>query len=159
MNFPVQRKMCRLAAQKGQSVVEFALLVPFLLILMMGIIEFGYLINCHVSVANATREGARAAALGRTPTQVNSAVIASSGAVVVTSSNITVQKSTDGGTTWTTLGTTTYTSGSTITYNNAAGGDLVRVTVSVQFQQLTNFIPGLNNHMITKVVVMRREAT
>lgn len=46
----------------GQSLVESALLLPFISLLLIGIFEFGMLMYAHVQVANAAREAARAAA-------------------------------------------------------------------------------------------------
>ena len=45
--------------QGGQSAVEFALVLPILLILLIGILEVGHLVFVYVSVFNASREAAR----------------------------------------------------------------------------------------------------
>ncbi len=45
--------------ERGQSMVEFALAVPVFMALVMGIIEFGYLMFTYSSVFSATREAAR----------------------------------------------------------------------------------------------------
>jgi Flp pilus assembly protein TadG len=45
--------------------VEFALIVPMLVVLLVGIIEFGAAYNTQLTLQAAAREGARAAALGR----------------------------------------------------------------------------------------------
>jgi len=50
--------------QKGQAMVEMALLLPILLLLFMGIFEFGRVMNAYLIVNNAAREGARNTALG-----------------------------------------------------------------------------------------------
>ena len=55
---------------RGQSVVEFALVLPVFLIILMGIIEFGLLMSDYVIVVNAAREGARYATLGNTDDDV-----------------------------------------------------------------------------------------
>ena len=49
---------------RGQSLVEFALILPVLLILVFGIIDFGMGLRSYISLTNATREGARFAAVG-----------------------------------------------------------------------------------------------
>jgi Flp pilus assembly protein TadG len=49
---------------RGAAALEFALVVPLLLILSMAIIEFGRAYNVVVSLQGASREGARALALG-----------------------------------------------------------------------------------------------
>lgn len=49
----------------GQSLVEFALILPILLMLVLGVLEFGWMLNAKVTVNSAAREGARTrAALG-----------------------------------------------------------------------------------------------
>lgn len=49
--------------QRGAALVEFAILAPFLLLLLLGIIEFGYLFAQFNEVRHAVREGARYAAV------------------------------------------------------------------------------------------------
>lgn len=51
------RKMHR--DQNGQSLVEFALILPLLLLIVMGILEFGLMFNVYLTINNASREGAR----------------------------------------------------------------------------------------------------
>lgn len=50
---------CKATAEKGQELVEFALLLPLLLLLLLGIIEFGIAVFHYNSIANAGREVAR----------------------------------------------------------------------------------------------------
>jgi Flp pilus assembly protein TadG len=45
----------------GQSLVEFALVIPFVLLLFMAIFDFGTAIFTYNSLTNAAREGARLA--------------------------------------------------------------------------------------------------
>jgi Flp pilus assembly protein TadG len=49
--------------QEGQAMVETVLMIMVVLLLLMGIIEFGFLFFAYVRVSNATREGARAGSL------------------------------------------------------------------------------------------------
>lgn len=44
----------------GQAIVELAFVLPFIVILMLGLIEFGILFYDKAMVTNASREGARA---------------------------------------------------------------------------------------------------
>jgi len=46
-------------SQRGQQLVEFALLLPLLLLLLFGIIEFGIAVFRYDTIANASREIAR----------------------------------------------------------------------------------------------------
>jgi hypothetical protein len=48
----------RQVARRGQSLVEFALFVSVLLALLAGLLNFGALLNAHLAVTYATRQGA-----------------------------------------------------------------------------------------------------
>jgi hypothetical protein len=43
----------------GQSLVEVAITLPFLFILFLGMVEFGFMLNHYVALTDATRESAR----------------------------------------------------------------------------------------------------
>jgi TadE-like protein len=45
--------------RRGQSIVEFALMAPILLILLSGIFEFGFMFSSYLSVIDAARNSAR----------------------------------------------------------------------------------------------------
>jgi Flp pilus assembly protein TadG len=64
----------RLKSERGAEVVEFALVLPMLLLLGLGIFDFGMLFQRYEVVTNAAREGARAGAVGLTQAQVTSVV-------------------------------------------------------------------------------------
>ena len=64
----------RLKKNKGQSLVETALVLPILLLILMGIIDFGMMFNNYLIVSNASREGARNAAVGATDSEINAIV-------------------------------------------------------------------------------------
>ena len=53
----------RFANDRGQATVEFALILPLLVLCIAGIIWVGQLATMQVRVENAAREGARAAAV------------------------------------------------------------------------------------------------
>jgi hypothetical protein len=46
---------------RGQSLVEFALVSPIFLLILSGIMDFGFLLYSRMTVINAAREGARIA--------------------------------------------------------------------------------------------------
>lgn len=54
--------------EHGASIVEFAIVLPLLLLLIGGMIDFGRLFYTEVMITNAAREGARAAMYGNSPT-------------------------------------------------------------------------------------------
>jgi hypothetical protein len=53
----------------GQALVEFAFVLPVLLLLMVAIIDFGIIFYTQITVTNAAWEGARAGATIVDPTQ------------------------------------------------------------------------------------------
>ena len=50
-------------SERGQSLVEFALVLPIFLVLVLGIIDFGLGLKSWITITNAAREGARYAAV------------------------------------------------------------------------------------------------
>ena len=44
---------------RAQSMVEFAILLPILLMLFSGMVEFGFMLNTYLSILDATRQAAR----------------------------------------------------------------------------------------------------
>lgn len=59
---------------RGQALVEFALILPILLLLIVGAMEFGLIIHQYMVVTEAAREGARSAAVGGSDGVVTSVV-------------------------------------------------------------------------------------
>ena len=74
--------------ERGAALVEFAIILPILLTLVFGIIEFGRGYNVKVEVTGGVREGARALALGKTSAEAKQAVRAATVGVPLTDSHI-----------------------------------------------------------------------
>ncbi len=55
------RPLSQWRSRSGQALVEFALVVPLLLILILGIVEFGRAWNVYQVITDAAREAARSA--------------------------------------------------------------------------------------------------
>ena len=53
--------------ERGTALVEFALIAPFLFLLLFGIIDFGRALNYYNQVTQLAGQGARAAAVNRNP--------------------------------------------------------------------------------------------
>ena len=53
------RKLLRRDKEKGANLVEFAILAPFLFLLLFGMIEFGWIFSQNLDVRHGAREGAR----------------------------------------------------------------------------------------------------
>jgi Flp pilus assembly protein TadG len=61
----MQHVTYKLKDERGQTMTEFALVLPILLVLLLGIVQFGVAFNNYVSLTDAVRAGARVAAVSR----------------------------------------------------------------------------------------------
>ena len=59
---PRRRAASPAAPQRGQGLVEFAMLVPVFVLLLLGMLEFGFVFDHTMTLGYATREGARSGA-------------------------------------------------------------------------------------------------
>ena len=64
----------RLTRQDGAAAVEFAFIVPLLIVLVLGIAEFGHAFQVQGTLSAAAREGARVMALQNDPAAARTAV-------------------------------------------------------------------------------------
>jgi Flp pilus assembly protein TadG len=55
----------------GQSLLEFALMLPVFLVIVLSIIDLGRLFGTYIALKNASREGARFASMYSTTTNVD----------------------------------------------------------------------------------------
>jgi len=69
-------------AKRGQGLVEFAIMLPILLLLLIGLAELGFLLRDYLVVVNADREGCRYAARGRYSDELIVERVVSAGGVV-----------------------------------------------------------------------------
>jgi hypothetical protein len=60
---------------RGQALVEFALAIPIVLLLMLGILDLGRAVFAYNSVANAARTGVRVAIVNQTFDDVEAAAL------------------------------------------------------------------------------------
>jgi Flp pilus assembly protein TadG len=127
--------------KKGQSLVEFALLLPFFLLMVVGVAEFGRAWMTRNILTGAAREGARVAAV-----QLNPATSVSAGGAAVTA----------------VLASAGITTPPPLVNVNPAPGlpfPAVRVDVTYTYSiAITGFIPGLpGSFPLTGTATMRRE--
>ena len=61
------KRILRLGNERGQAIVEFTLVLPILLMLVLGMVEFGRAWHIQQVLADAAREGARRAAIHSDP--------------------------------------------------------------------------------------------
>jgi Flp pilus assembly protein TadG len=80
-----ERRKINLRSQQGQSLTEFALALPILALLLFAVIQFGIVFNNYVTLTDATRAGARKAAVDR---QVPNPAAAATAAVKSSAANL-----------------------------------------------------------------------
>jgi Flp pilus assembly protein TadG len=118
--------------------VEFALVLPILVLLVMGVLEFGRTMTVHQILTNGAREGARRAILpGATNGQVTAGI----------------------DTYMNNAGIASGFSRSVTALAGAQSGDPITVTISIPFSQIFSAPDwvGLNGVTLSSTVVMRKE--
>ncbi len=130
---PAQRR-----DRRGAAILELALLLPLLMMLVLGILEFGRALVVQEILTNAAREGARRAAISG----------ASHDAALAAIDNYLANE-----------GITGHTSSIVPNANTVAEGDPVTVTVSVAYTEVDFGIvlTWLGDNTLNAYVVMRKE--
>jgi Flp pilus assembly protein TadG len=91
MKDPVKKRN-QIRNEQGQTMTEFALVLPVLALILFAVIQFGIVFNNYITLTDATRAGARKAAVSRQDPNRNSAVMTAvrSSASDLTSSKLSV---------------------------------------------------------------------
>jgi Flp pilus assembly protein TadG len=71
-----RRKRTSFRAHDGQTMAEFALVLPLLALLLFGVIQFGIAFNHYITLTDAVRAGARKGAVGRHLADPEASVVA-----------------------------------------------------------------------------------
>lgn len=136
------RRLVRRRGERGAAAVEFALILPIFLMLLFGIIDFGYMINRGSMINNAARDAVREASLGGDEVQVRG--VATSALDGVPGAVVSVSCAKD--------------DGAPCTFASKATGDRAQVTITYQHDMLTPigiFVPGGFN--LSRTAEMRVE--
>lgn len=141
---------------RGAALVEFAIVSVLLITLVFGIIEFGMLMKDYLTVNQAAREGARAAALGATTTVIKDHIVTAAPTITVIRNNIVLKtgapNTNPSG--WAALGDA---NGS----NNAVHGNLISVDIPYTHSLVTGGLLspvfGGNSIIIHGTMIMGRE--
>jgi Flp pilus assembly protein TadG len=136
------------AREAGSALVELAVVVPLLMLLLFGVIEFGLTLNHDVDLTNGVREGARQAAVANYTggdSSCNSAGAAAAKVACFTRNNIE-------------LGNQTKVAVIFPTGSNYAVGQTVDVCASYPMTSITGLLaPFLRGHFLHSEVRMRIE--
>jgi Flp pilus assembly protein TadG len=147
------RRPGRRPRTRGQALTEFALVLPVFLLVLSGILDFGFLLYSRMTVINAARDGARAAItlIGASttttiPTVVDTTVRGDSPGLVTTSPTLTV----------TTVcikasGSCAFTVTSPVAATDVTDGDSVRVTVDYTYHSFFPLLFGSAIHLVSTV--------
>jgi len=112
--------------QRGQSLVEFALVMPLFLILLFSIVDFGMGLRAWITITNSAREAARLGAVGATQANIQQRAATTSDGLVGAGA-VTVTGCVNCG-------------------SGGHSGDEVTVTVPYDYQYITplgNFVQGI----------------
>jgi Flp pilus assembly protein TadG len=151
--------------RRGAVLIEFAFSVIALIFVMLGILEFAWLAHNNLKLANAARDGARDAAIGATPTQIQDRIKSRlAGIPNLNNLVIDLKKSDQTG-----YANTTYTYGSPLgerdstttpvhKVNDAVPDQLIQVKLSIPHRALTGNLTPLGSRTLQIAVTMRREA-
>lgn len=115
-----------LKEQKGQALVEFAIVLPIILLLVMGILQFGMMMNSYIAIQNAAREGARAGIVGCTDTEIQNTIISTSPSL--DASNLTVSITPNGA--------------------NRKSGDTLTINISYNYKLIVPIISSLFKNVV-----------
>lgn len=79
--------------RKGQALIEFSIILPILLLIVMGIAEFGMILNSYLTIQTASREGARIGIIGADDSEIVQVVYKSTQSIDKQKINITITPS------------------------------------------------------------------
>ena len=134
--------------ERGQSLVEFSLILGPLMLLLLGIVQFGFIFNTYVTLTNAAREAARSGSIvvyDRTLTKAQNDLVRNQAILTTLTSSMNLLSTTSPqfttGSTWTQSGLTFTNGDLTVTYLVPSGvtdsdprtGE--RITVSAAYHQ------------------------
>ena len=118
--------MKSLKNQKGQALVEFAIILPILMLLVMGIFQFGMMLNSYLTIENASREGARAGIIGSSDAEIQNLIISTSPSLEPENLTVTITPS----------------------ETNRKSGDTLTVKVTYNYKLTVPIISSLFNNVI-----------
>lgn len=128
-------------SQKGSALVESALVMPVILLLLFGLLEFGQILRIQQALTNAAREGARVGAIHLDSSQaLDSASAVTQDYLERTGVNLTNVKVSPA-------------------FSELNGIQALQLKIDYDYvSHLSGWVPGLDTIGLRSRVVMRREA-
>jgi Flp pilus assembly protein TadG len=77
--------------RRGQTLVEFALILPIFLLVLIGIFDFGRAVYSYNTISNAAREAVRLAIVDQNVTAITNEAVDRASSVGIDSSDVTVE--------------------------------------------------------------------
>lgn len=114
--------------ERGAAAVEFALVLPLLVLLLVGIAEFGRAYHIQATLSGAAREGVRVMALRNDPAAARSATRSAALPVALSDGQIAVTPTSCAATGLTSPGTATVTATQNITFIGGFFGANITLT-------------------------------
>ena len=145
-HFPIYKHVGK--CQTAQSLVEFALTLPLLLLILLGAVDLGRVFNASVAITNASREAARYGMSNLDDTtgiKARAIQEAAGSGITLTPSNIVIQCYISGA--W---GNCLDGSGNPLAHN----GEQVRVTVNYTFSFVSLYIFKSGNIQLSDYTIM-----
>lgn len=150
-------------SETGQGLVEFALVAPVLLVIMLGVIQLGWIYTSQIGLTNSIREAARYAATQRT---VSPAQAGTNGTATVAQLNLVMPRNVN----FYGAGNVSTASTSYCEYIDPKGEYAIRARVTIQYRHplfiplITGILDGIdgvsdNALLATAVEEMRVENT
>ena len=135
---------------KGQAIVEFAIVLPILVMVLVGILEVGRMVFIYASVTNATRDAARYASAygyadGTTYNKYQYCAgirnVAKKSAYLANLTDANIDIDYDRGTAGTVFDSCTGSVDTSVKVNTTASIDRVTITIRATYRPMVNLIP------------------
>ena len=90
-------RVVSLGSQRGQALVEFALVVPIFILVLMGLFDLGRAVYAYNTISNASRESVRVAIVNQTTADVQAEAIKQAVSLDITGADVAISYGNPGG--------------------------------------------------------------
>lgn len=136
--------------EHGQSLVEFGLALPVLILVLVAVVDLGRAFYTYVAITNAAREGARYGA----SFPFDTSGIRNRVRKEVENTNLAIPDAQIANPECYTYSDGSYTYGAGVACGSAIGGDYIRVRVDYPFYFITGYVIGLGSVNMSQSATM-----